>query len=67
MMPSMLPPSKYENMEKRKALSDKEPHLRRVREEFAKFEQTMEELHYLRQIAQDLKSFREMIQVKKYD
>jgi hypothetical protein len=50
-----------------KALSDKEPHLRRVREEFAKFEQTMEELHYLRQIAQDLKSFREMIQVKKYD
>jgi hypothetical protein len=48
-------------------LDDKEPHLRRIRDEFTKFEKTMEELHFLRQIAQDLKSFREMIQVKKYD
>jgi hypothetical protein len=48
-------------------LSDKESHLRRVRDEFSKFERTMEELHFLKQVAADLKSFREMIQVKKYD
>ncbi|NWG11076.1 hypothetical protein HXY33_04920 [Candidatus Bathyarchaeota archaeon] len=48
-------------------MTDKEPHLRRVRDEFAKFERTMEELRALRQIAQDLKSFREMIRLKKYD
>jgi hypothetical protein len=39
----------------------------KVRDEFAKFERTMEELHLLKQVAQDLKSFREMIQLKKYD
>ncbi|MDH5482281.1 MAG: hypothetical protein OEY22_05320 [Candidatus Bathyarchaeota archaeon] len=39
----------------------------KVREEFAKFERTMEELYFLKQIASDLKNFREMIKVKKYD
>jgi hypothetical protein len=39
----------------------------KIRDEFAKFERTMEELHFLKQIAQDLKSFREMIKLKKYD
>ncbi|NWF86899.1 hypothetical protein HXY32_03715 [Candidatus Bathyarchaeota archaeon] len=48
-------------------MGDKTVHLRRVQREFAKFEQTMVELRTLRQIAQDLKSFREMIQLKKYD
>jgi len=48
-------------------LGNKMVHLRRIQQEFAKFEQTMVELRTLRQIAQDLKSFREMIQLKKYD
>ena len=39
----------------------------KVRDEFVKFERTMEELHFLRQVAQDLKNFREMIKLKKYD
>jgi hypothetical protein len=41
--------------------------VKKIREEFARFESTMEELHFLRQVAQDLKNFREMIKLKKYD
>ena len=39
----------------------------KVHEEMAKFEKTMEELHLLKRVSQDLKSYRKMIQVKKYD
>jgi hypothetical protein len=39
----------------------------KIQEEFAKFERTMEELNLLRLVAQDLRSFKEMIKVKKYD
>jgi len=39
----------------------------KIRDEFANFERTMEELHFLRQVAQDLKNFREMLKLKKYD
>jgi hypothetical protein len=45
----------------------KDSSVQKIQEEFAKFEKTMEELHHLRQVAQDLKNFREMIKVKKYD
>jgi hypothetical protein len=41
--------------------------LLKIREEFAKFERTMEELYFLKRVAQDLKSFKEMLKVKKYD
>jgi len=39
----------------------------KIREEFAKFESTMEELQFLQLVAQDLKSFRQMIKLRKYD
>ncbi|MBS7616806.1 hypothetical protein KEJ45_06385 [Candidatus Bathyarchaeota archaeon] len=39
----------------------------RLYEEFAKFEKAMEELRFLKLVAQDLKSFRRMIRFKKYD
>ena len=39
----------------------------KIREEFAKFESTMEELQFLRLVAQDLKSFRQMIKLRRYD
>jgi hypothetical protein len=45
----------------------KDTSVQKIREEFAKFERTMEELRFLRLVAQDLRSFREMIKVKKYD
>lgn len=41
--------------------------LQKLREEFLKFESTMEELYFLKLIAEDLKSFREMIKLKRYD
>jgi hypothetical protein len=41
--------------------------MQKIREEFEKFEKTMEELHLLRLVAQDLRSFKGMIKVKKYD
>jgi hypothetical protein len=48
-------------------MSKSEHFQQKIRDEFAKFERTMEELHFLRQVAQDLKNFREMIKLKKYD
>jgi hypothetical protein len=48
-------------------MSVRDGSVRKIREEFAKFESTMEELHFLRLVAQDLRSFRGMIKVKKYD
>jgi hypothetical protein len=45
----------------------KDSSMQKIREEFARFERTMEELHFLRLVAQDLRSFREMIKLKKYD
>jgi len=41
--------------------------LQKIREEFAKFETAMEELHSLKLIARDLRNFREMAKLKKYD
>jgi hypothetical protein len=41
--------------------------LRKIREEFEKFEGTMEELYLLKKVAADLKNYRKMIKLKKYD
>jgi len=41
--------------------------LNKIREEFTKFERTIEELHFLKQVTQDLKNFKEMLKFKKYD
>jgi|YelNatPaOPRAMG01_1025707.scaffolds.fasta_scaffold00037_19 hypothetical protein len=48
-------------------MSRKSENRLKIQEEFVKFEKAMEELHILRQVAQDLKSFREMMKLKKYD
>jgi hypothetical protein len=48
-------------------MSENERLVRKIREEFVKFERTMEELHYLKRVAEDLKNFRRMIKLKKYD
>jgi hypothetical protein len=48
-------------------MSRKDNSIQRIHEEFAKFEKAMEELALLRQISQDLKNFREMIKLKRYD
>jgi hypothetical protein len=38
-----------------------------VRNEIAKFEKTMQELHLLKRVSKDLKNYRKMIKLKKYD
>jgi len=58
------PPSKPNDGGK---LNSNKKALQKLRREFLKFEKTMEELHLLKLIAEDLKSFREMIKLKKYD
>ena len=40
---------------------------REVHEEMTKFEKTMEELHLLKRVSKDLKNYRKMIKLKKYD
>jgi hypothetical protein len=41
--------------------------LEKFYQELALFERTMEELRFLRLVAQDLKSFRKMLRFRKYD
>jgi hypothetical protein len=41
--------------------------MERLYEEFVKFERAMEELRFLKMVAQDLKSFRRMLKFRKYD
>ncbi len=48
-------------------MSGNERFLQKIREEFVKFEKTMEELHFLKLVAQDLENVRKMIKLKKYD
>ena len=48
-------------------MSENKGSLQKFREEFVNFERTMEELRFLKLVAQDLKSFRKMIKLKKYD
>ena len=38
-----------------------------VNEEMTKFEKTIEELHLLKKVSKDLKNYRKMIRIKKYD
>lgn len=40
---------------------------REVHEELAKFEKTVEELRLLKCVSKDLKNYRKMIKLKKYD
>jgi len=40
---------------------------RKVHDEMTKFEKTMEELHLLKSVSKDLKNYRKMIKLKKYD
>jgi hypothetical protein len=41
--------------------------VQKINEEFVNFQKTMEELCMLKRVASDLKSYRRMIKLKKYD
>jgi len=55
------------NTERLKSMSKEKMLHRKVHEEMAKFEKTMEELHLLKCVSQDLKNYRRMIRLKRYD
>jgi hypothetical protein len=50
-----------------KSMSKEKVLHRKVHEEMAKFEKTMEELRLLKCVSQDLKSYRKMLRLKRYD
>jgi hypothetical protein len=48
-------------------MDEDERSVKRIKEEFVKFERTLEELRFLKDVAEDLRSFRKMIRLKRYD
>jgi hypothetical protein len=65
---TMTNPPTHPTTQRRRTEMDKEKTLQiQVHEEMRKFEKTMEELTLLRNVSQDLKNYRKMIKLKKYD
>jgi hypothetical protein len=60
-------PPTHKSRTRMSAMSRSERSVQKIWEEFAKFEKTMEELHMLKIVAEDLKNFRKMIKLKRYD
>jgi hypothetical protein len=50
-----------------KAMKENNATLEKFHEEFTDFQKTMEELHLLKRVAADLKSYKRMIHLKRYD
>jgi len=50
-----------------KALDENSAVVQKIHEEFISFHKTMEELYMLKQVAADLRNYRKMIKLKKYD
>lgn len=48
-------------------MKEKNVTLEKLHEEFTDFQKTMEELYLLKSVAADLKSYRRMIHLKRYD
>ncbi len=48
-------------------MAETNQYVKRIQEELTKFEDTMEELRALRSVADELRSFRKMIRLKRYD
>jgi len=57
----------YEAIRRHGKLNENKRLIKKIHEEFVKFERTVEELHLLRCVAEDLKCFRRMIRLKRYD
>jgi hypothetical protein len=49
------------------AMDQKSAVVQKIHEEFTSFRSTMEELYMLKKVAEDLRSYRKMIKLKKYD
>jgi hypothetical protein len=61
-----MKPSLHKNPESR-AMGQNNEIARKIHEEFVGFRKTMEELRMLKQVAADLRNYRKMIELKRYD
>jgi hypothetical protein len=50
-----------------KTMTKTDESLQKINQEFMNFQKTMEELRLLRDLAQDLRCYRKMLKLKKYD
>jgi hypothetical protein len=50
-----------------KTMTKKSPILQKIHEETDRFQKTMEELRLLRNVAEDLRNYRKMIKLKRWD
>jgi cell shape-determining protein MreC len=62
---TMKPPTSPKDSEQ--AAMEQTTTVQKISEEFINFRKTMEELYMLKRVASDLKSYRRMIKLKKYD
>jgi len=63
---TMKPPNPHQNT-RTNTMTKKGPILQKIHEETDKFQKTMEELSLLRNVATDLRNYRKMIKLKKWD
>jgi hypothetical protein len=62
-----MKPSTHTKKRGPKTMTKKGPFLQKIHEETDKFQKTMEELRLLRNVAEDLKNYRRMIRLKRWD
>jgi len=62
----MKPPSQQQRKDEA-TMTETKQYVKKVQEELTRFQDAMEELRELRSVADELKSFRKMIKVKRYD
>ncbi|MEM2995873.1 MAG: hypothetical protein QXI91_07710 [Candidatus Bathyarchaeia archaeon] len=52
---------------KAKTMKENKHYTQKIRQELLNLRKTMEELHFLKNVAKDLQQYKEMIKIKKYD
>jgi len=60
-------PSTAPSKKRAKNVSENNAILQKLHEELTNFQETMEELYLMKRVAADLKSYRKMIRLKRYD
>ncbi|MEM2972439.1 MAG: hypothetical protein QW270_08500 [Candidatus Bathyarchaeia archaeon] len=48
-------------------MNENKHYTQKIRQELFNLRKTMEELHFLKNVAKDLQQYKEMIKIKKYD
>jgi len=60
-------PPKHNYKKAEKTMTQEKTLHHQVNEQMTKFEKTLQELHLLKRVSQDLKNYRKMMKLKKYD